>query len=348
MLYKSAPAALLLLVMLMLAATAQAQRRPAIPKLEELPRLPLDTITTAQENVSVVIFTNNTWEYLYTDKEEKLDHDIFKSNWVTDHVFAYRSIQLKDIPDVVEFDLFGSIDEFHPPIIGRISSKYGPRGRSNHNGVDIPLKIGEPIYAAFAGKVRYSRYNAGGYGNLVIIRHENGLETWYAHLSRNNAEVGDYVKAGAVIGFGGNTGRSRGAHLHFEVRYQDQVFDPEHIFDFVTGDIRYKTFALNKSYLNIHSRASETLDEDADFEKTVLAATGGDGLTSDEILNNIAAYSSDGIRAGSSDPLYHTIRSGDSLYKIARLYGTTVKNLCALNNINEKTVILAGKKLRVR
>lgn len=331
-----------------LSAAAQ-QRRPAIPKLEDLPAQPVDTLDTGRANVKVVIYTNNTWKYLYTDQEEKMDNGIFDANWVTNHIFAYKEIGLKDLPEVMELDLIDDMDDFHPPVTGRVSSRYGPRGRASHNGTDVPLKVGEPIYAAFDGKVRYSRFNTGGYGNLVIIRHSNGLETWYAHLVRNNVQVGDYVKAGAVIGFGGNTGRSRGAHLHFEVRYCDQSFDPEHIIDFNTGDIRYKTFALHKSYVNINSRASDQLLVDDDFEEAVLmAANNSEGVTSDEILKNIAAYSGEGIKAGASDPLYHTIKRGDSLYKIATQYGTTVKSLCSLNGITEKSVIMAGKKLRVR
>lgn len=325
-----------------------AQRRTVPPKLEDLPRVAVDTLDTAESNVKVILYTNNTWSYYYPDIDERLSHNAFSKNWVTDHVFAYKDVELKDIPSVVEFDLISAMSDFHAPIVGKMSSKYGPRRRRNHNGVDIPLKVGEPIYATFSGKVRYSQYNTGGFGNLVIIRHENGLETWYAHLVRANVEVDDYVTAGAVIGYGGNTGRSRGAHLHFEVRYCDQTFDPEHIIDFTTGDIRYKTFVLNKSYLNIHSRASDTLEEDYDFEDTVLAVAAEGELSSEEILDNIAAYSGGSVGTGSSDPLYHTVRKGDSLYKIASLYGTTVKNICGLNGITEKTTIYPGRKLRVR
>ena len=97
--------------------------------------------------------------------------------------------------------------------------------------------------------------NTGGFGNLVIVRHPNGLETWHAHLSKLNVQVNEYVKTGQVIGFSGNTGRSRGPHLHFEMRYCDQTFDPEFIIDFPTGCLKYHTFALEKSFFNIHSRA---------------------------------------------------------------------------------------------
>ena len=204
--------------------------------------------------------------------------------------------------------------------------------------------------SAFGGRVRYAQYNTGGYGNLVILRHPNGLETWYGHLSRCNVAPGDYVKAGTVIGFGGSTGRSSGPHLHFEVRYKDQAFDPEHLIDFATGDLRYQTFVLNRSELSIYSRATDGLEEKVDYDGTLLAADQDGELTSEDILDNIEASQREAVarEKAKTDPLYHTIRKGDYLGKIARQYGTTVRRLCQLNNITEKTIIRAGHKLRVR
>lgn len=328
------------------AIAGNAQKKAVTPKLEDLPRVPMDTLATADDNIKVITYTNNTWGYYYPNLRERLEKDIFRQHWDTTQVFAYKSIMLKDLPQTVELELVKDLGDYHAPMVGTIRSKYGPRGRRNHNGVDIPLKTGEPIYATFSGKVRYARFNAGGFGNLVILRHENGLETWYAHLTRCNVKVNDYVPAGAVIGFGGNTGRSRGPHLHFEMRYCDQTFDPEHIIDFATGDLRYQTFELQKSYFNIHSRASETLDEDDDFDSTVLASD-TDGLTSEEILANIAAAEKEKIAAATT-PVYHTIKRGDTLSKIARQYGTSINNLCKLNNITPNSIIREGKRLRVR
>lgn len=206
-----------------------AQR--SVPKLEDLPRRAIDTLDTDDSNIKIVIFTNNTWCYYYPDLNERMDREVYREHWVNDRVFAYTDIQLKELPPVIDLQLIDRYGDFHAPAIGKVFSKYGTRGRRRHQGVDIPLSVGEPIYAAFNGKVRYARYNTGGYGNLVIIRHENGLETWYAHLTRCNVAQDDYVTAGTVIGFCGNTGRSRGAHLHFEMRYCDQAFGPEHLID---------------------------------------------------------------------------------------------------------------------
>ncbi len=340
----------LIILFMLVPALASGQKKSVPPKLEELPRIPIDTLDTADKTAKVIVYTNNTWEYWYPDEAALLDKAVFRDHWDTSQLFAYKSIQLADLPQTTELNLVNSLEEYHAPFVGRVSSKYGPRRRKNHNGTDISLKTGEPIYATFGGKVRHAKMNNGGFGNLVIIRHENGLETWYGHLSRINVEVNDYVAAGSVIGYGGNTGKSNGPHLHFEMRYCDQTFDPEHIIDFATGDLRYTTFALEKSYFNIHSRASETLDEDFDFEGTVLAAGDAGELTSEEILENIEASekAQEAKKKAATGPQYHTIKTGDNLGKIAKRYNTSIDKLCQLNNITRNTVIKAGKRLRVR
>ena len=105
------------------------------------------------------------------------------------------------------------------PYVGKVYSKFGYRRGRRHQGTDIPLKSGTPVAAAFDGRVRMSSY-VSGYGNLVILRHENGLETFYGHLSKRQVSVGDWVRAGDIVGLGGSTGRSSGPHLHFETRYK--------------------------------------------------------------------------------------------------------------------------------
>ncbi len=260
------------LVCFTVSLTAQTRRRSTTapgttaPKLEDLPKRPLDTIPTSDPETKIILFSNNTWSY-YRPSLERLDSlPVYTQHWDTTGVFAYRDIAYNDLPPVVELKLVDDLTQFKSPVTGKVLSKYGPRRRRNHNGVDIPLRPGEPVYATFDGRVRYAKYNTGGYGNLVIVRHRNGLETWNAHLSKLNVKPNDYVKAGQVIGFSGNTGRSRGPHLHYEMRYQDQTFDPEFIVDFETGQLKYQTFALEKSFFNIHSRASEILEEEDEYD----------------------------------------------------------------------------------
>jgi len=125
-----------------------------------------------------------------------------------------------------------------------ITSDFGMRHYRWHYGTDIKLETGDPVLAAFDGIVRIQQYDAGGYGTYVLLRHYNGLETIYGHLSRADVEVGQYVKAGEKIGLGGSTGRSTGSHLHFEVRYEGNAVNPEFIYDFPNGTLRSVIFDL--------------------------------------------------------------------------------------------------------
>lgn len=343
---------LLTVCMLLFVSMTQAQnrRRPSYSSpakelaIEALPRHVIDTIATDDPETKVIIFSNNTWEFFRPKFDNKFrDHEVYKYNWDTTSIFSYRNVELKDIPEIVELKLFDSLPQFCSPMVGRVSSKYGPRRRRNHNGTDLPLRTGEPLFATFDGKIRYAKYNTGGYGYLVIVRHPNGLETWYAHLSKLNVRVNDYVKAGQVIGFGGNTGRSRGSHLHFETRYQDQSFDSEFLFDFETGQIRYQTFALERSFFNIHSRASEILEED-DFDIDLpgnLLAEASDTTIQVVQKPKPKPVSTEGAQ-------YHTIVSGNTLGHIAMKYGVSIDQLCRLNNITRTTTLALGRKLRVR
>lgn len=338
---------ILLILCLLCSFSGQSQTKKKYPtpiplKLEDLPRRAMDTIETADPETKVIIFSNNTWEFYRPDMSRLAEFSTYKVNWDTTSVFSYRNVELKDIPDVVNLKIVDSLAEFAAPIVGRVFSKYGPRGRRNHNGVDIPLKTGEPILAAFDGKVRYAKYNTGGFGNLVIVRHPNGLETWHAHLSKINVGVNDFVKRGQVIGYGGSTGRSRGPHLHFEVRYRDQSFDPEFIFDFQQGELRFREFALERKYFNIHSRASEILEED-DIEtqqQENLLATNEQG-------QKVAPTTTPKPKPQTT-ALYHTIKSGDMLGKLAIRYGVTVDQICRLNNISRTTILSLGRRLRIK
>ncbi len=165
----------------------------------------------------------------------------------------------------------------------------------------------------------------GAFGILVVIRHENGLETFYAHLSKRYVEAGDWVNAGDVIGEGGSTGRSTGPHLHFETRYKGFAFDPQWLIDFEKGVLRHRLFVLKKKYFNIYSNYEQ------DFE--------------DEMKNDAEDKAEDAEKAAMK---YYTIKSGDTLGRIAINNGTTVNALCRLNGITAKTVLKIGRRIRVR
>jgi murein DD-endopeptidase MepM/ murein hydrolase activator NlpD len=317
----------------------------------------VDTLSTNDPDTKIILYTNNTFSY-YRPQMSLYDQlPVYAEQWDTTQIFSYPSVELKDLPERLDLCLVNNAGEFHVPVLGAVTSKYGIRGRRHHNGADIPLKAGTPVYATFDGKVRYAKYNTGGYGNLVIIRHKNGLETWYGHLTRDNLEANDYVKAGQVIGYVGNTGRSFGAHLHFEMRYCDQSFDPEFLVDFSTGALKSELFALEKSYFNIHSRASELLEEDevggdivaSDAELQLLAQM-GDTTASEQLLALAVAREQEAERRRKelAAAVYHTVKSGDMLGKIAPRYGVSIDQLCRLNGISRNTTLRLGQKLRVK
>ncbi len=206
---------------------------------------------------------------------------------------------------------------YHHPANYRVTSNYGFRHRRMHRGVDLGYPEGTPVSAAFDGIVRISKgtANTGGYGNLVVIRHDNGLETYYAHLSRRLVNPGQLVKAGDIIGLGGNTGRSYGSHLHFEVRYLGNDINPSRIIDFDNFKLKYDTL-----YISGYTVSIPNPTQGVDNAKTTT-------LT--------------------SSPTYHRVRRGEYLGSIARKYHTTVAKLKKLNNLRSDN-IREGQRLRVR
>jgi len=116
--------------------------------------------------------------------------------------------------------------KFIRPYYGAVTSRYGYRWGRNHNGIDYGGRTGDPVKAADGGTVTFAGWNSGGYGYMVIINHGNGKETYYAHLSSVGVKNGQKVAQGAVIGKLGNTGRSTGPHLHFEIRINGKPVNP--------------------------------------------------------------------------------------------------------------------------
>lgn len=301
--------------------------RPALAPVKPLvtsPNAPLDTLDTVNEHIKVILYGDNTWQY-YKTPEFMTASGVFDEYWESQGTNPY-GISLEELPDDWSIWCVDSLDQYCCPYIGKVHyrGKFGPRRGRRHYGIDLPLKTGEPIRATFSGKVRISKY-WGSFGNLVVIRHENGIETFYAHLSRRDVEAGDWVNAGDIIGLGGSTGRSTGPHLHFETRYKGFAFDPQWLIDFESGELRHRLFVLKKKYFNIYSNYEQ------DFE--------------DEILNAEEDKAEDAERNAMK---FHTVKSGDTLYKLARIYDTSVSAICKLNGITPNTTIRIGCKIRVR
>ena len=161
--------------------------------------------------------------------------------------YAHRATA---VPDSFRIDL----RNFCMPTDSRVlTSNFGSRWGRQHKGLDIKVYIGDTIRAAFPGKVRVVRYEAGGYGNYVVIRHYNGLETIYGHMSKHLVKPDQDVKAGDPIGLGGNTGRSTGSHLHFETRLCGVALNPALMFDFRNQDVVGDYYLFRK---NTYSKES--------------------------------------------------------------------------------------------
>ncbi|MGY8989771.1 MAG: peptidoglycan DD-metalloendopeptidase family protein [Flavobacteriales bacterium] len=169
---------------------------------------------------------------------------IFTEYWDTTRLFPYKKIDLSKMTDSIVINFQPS--SFFCAPVGKLNSPFGPRGRRQHKGIDTGLDIGDTLRSVFDGKIRYAQYNTGGYGNLVIIRHHNGLETYYAHQSKMFVKAGDMVSAGDVIGLGGETGNALGPHLHFEIRYMDNAFNPEKIIDLKNKSLKTEQLILTK------------------------------------------------------------------------------------------------------
>lgn len=304
--------------------TVVVESQPPVRPVKTLGKVSaIDTLATESEMISIILFNDNTWRYVMSENY-KADSEVFSDHWNTTATHAYSDVELNSLPEATPILLVDSLESYHYPYMGRITSRYGPRRGRAHQGLDISLKTGDPIYATFDGKVRFSKA-AGNYGNLVIIRHNNGLETYYAHLSQRDVEVGDWVVAGQQIGLGGSTGRSTGPHLHFEVRYKGQSFDPERIIDFTSGDLRRAELLLKRRHFSIYAKYEQDFDAEVEVEKIEEAE-----------------------RKAAAAIQYHTVRSGDMLGTIARKYGTTVTRICQLNGIKSTSILRIGQRLRVR
>ena len=289
----------------------------------------VDTLDIQDGRLLLVLKDDHTWYYIKNFKMMESD-STFVKDWVPNTTNPYTS-PLESLPLRNSIALVDSASRFVVPYQTKVFSRFGIRRGRRHQGVDLPLKTGTPVVAAFDGRVRASTYSKG-YGNLVIIRHENGLETFYGHLSKREVEVGDWVRAGDEIGLGGSTGRSTGPHLHFETRYQGYAFDPEWIADYEKGELRKNVFVLRRSYLDAHSRYTpESIDEEdeiyADEERIV------------EEEKRIAAE-----RAAMR---YHTVKNGESLSVIARKEGKSLNAIIKLNPGINPDKLSIGQKIRV-
>lgn len=264
-------------------------------KDKKIPALPVIDSTTVYQ------------EFLIDESDDLMENhpagDIYNNIWTSTKLNPYK-MPIDSLPDSIHIDL----SQFKVPVKGHITSKFGPRRYRYHYGTDIKLFTGDSVVSSFSGKVRITDYDRRGYGNYVVIRHDNGLETVYAHLSKVLVELDQRVEAGETIGLGGNTGRSTGSHLHYEIRFLGNAMNPEKIIDFEQGSPFMHEYLITKN-------------ESFYYQKAVKA---------------MAAAK------------YYKIKSGDNLGRIAARNGTSVRALCRLNGISPKKILRIGQRIRVR
>ncbi|MBP9992147.1 MAG: peptidoglycan DD-metalloendopeptidase family protein [Bacteroidales bacterium] len=284
-------------------------------EISTVPVIAVDTLDTGDKYLKVVLFENHTWEYIELGRPV-IDTAGFYEGWTNETLHAFKGHNVNNLPEEIELKLVDSLNPFSAPIVGNVRSGFKFRRTREHKGIDVPLHIGDTVRAAFNGIVRYigGVRQTGGYGNLVIIRHPNGLETYYGHLSKILVGENESVKAGEIIGLGGSTGRSTGPHLHFETRYMGHAFDPQRVVNFEEGTVRDSVIVLKRHYFSIYSHYGQTDEESK----------------------------------AASDRIVYSVRKGDTLGSIAKKYGTTVAKICKLNNIKSTKTLRIGEKLIVR
>jgi len=192
---------------------------------------------------------------------------------------------------------------------GYIISQFGPRSGRMHYGTDIKMEKGDTVVAVFDGYVIRSSYGYG-FGNLIVIQHENNLATYYAHLSAYLVSSGEWVHKGEAIGLAGSTGRARGPHLHFEMRENEVPFDSELVYDYKNQNVR------------------------------------GEAKEEESIMALHKKLKPQGYSTNAPVPEYYKVRSGDSLWVISRRFKTPINTICKLNAISENTVLQVGQPLK--
>ncbi|MGN0281770.1 MAG: peptidoglycan DD-metalloendopeptidase family protein [Prevotella sp.] len=244
------------------------------------------------------------------------------------NIYAHKATAL---PDTFNIDLRG----FCMPTTNRVvTSNFGPRWGRQHKGIDIKVYIGDTIRAAFDGKVRMVRYEAKGYGNYVVIRHGNGLETIYGHMSKQLVSEDQIVRAGDPIGLGGNTGRSTGSHLHFETRLCGVALNPALMFDFRNQDV------IGDNYMFYRNR----YESESVVANKLRGVGGGRSIGDDEEDDELAIAAPEASYA--KNVKFHKVAAGETLSSIAKKRGTTVDELCKLNRIGKRIRLMPGQILK--
>ena len=318
----------------------------------------MDTVETIYGKM--IVYSNKTWSFLNKSVFDGVmnprinrimtleqETPFSKQSWNNDVCFTTKNNDLSLLKDTIWLCLTEDSNKgFKIPVPGVTTSRYGIRNGKNHNGIDLNLKTGDTVCAAWSGKVRYAKFNDGGFGNLVIIRHYNGLETFYAHLSKLLVFPDQDVIAGETIGLGGSTGHSTGPHLHFEVRFYDDPINPEEMIDFATKKLKFENLFVHKSLFKSGAKPSEYFD-DKDVEKIEPKKVEEVKKEKVEVKKEKEKEKEKKVEVRKDKVKYYMVKSGDTLSKIAARHKLTVSKLCQLNGIKSSATLRVGKSLRV-
>ncbi|MBQ6310420.1 MAG: peptidoglycan DD-metalloendopeptidase family protein [Bacteroidales bacterium] len=289
-----------------------------------------DKGTKYEGTFNIAEYTREVQREEEEDDEDDIDYSDTPEEyniWTNASINPYN-VKLSEMTDTVRID----ISSYTSPGYKYVTSEFGGRWGRLHAGIDLKVFIGDTIRSAFDnGVVRISKFNKRGYGYYVVVRHDNGLETLYGHMSKILVEEGQHLKAGEPVGLGGSTGRSTGPHLHFELRYLGNPINPRDAIDFNTGKINDKTLVLTKD--NFRYQNQKFSKKSKGRKGTASKGKGKKGKGK--------------ATKGSSGGKTVTVRKGDTLGAIARRNGTTVAKIQKLNGL-KGTLIRAGQKLRVR
>ena len=259
---------------------------------------------------------------------------IYGDEW--DNRYAHRATELPD-------SFVINLRHFCMPTPSRvITSDFGSRWGRQHKGLDIKVYIGDTIRSAFSGKVRIVRYEAKGYGNYIVIRHPNGLETIYGHLSKHLVTENQVVRAGEPIGLGGNTGRSTGSHLHFETRLCGVALNPALFFDFRNQDITGDHYVFLK----------DRYESDSQLATLERGKVNGGSYTRDQVYGEVGRYNEKAEEAATQNAantperVYYKVQNGETLASISKKVGVSVDAICRLNGFRKDQRVKAGMIIR--
>lgn len=256
------------------------------------------------------------------------------------NTYAHRATEL---PDSFRINL----KHFCMPCKSRVvTSNFGARWGRAHKGLDIKVYIGDTIRAAWAGKVRMVKYEGAGYGKYVVIRHNNGLETIYGHMSAWLVEENQTVKAGQPIGLGGNTGRSTGSHLHFETRLCGVALNPAILFDFRNQDVVADYYMFRKATYEHEAAIANELRGKIGNGGYVESDVRGETIPNGGAVAQNVAPTNQTQQNANAAARYHKVAAGETLYGIAKRRGLTVDELCKLNHLSKDVKVRPGQLLR--